>query len=171
MYYKHWPVALYKTKYFILLIIKTSLWGAAVARGEKWENKWNREDPGSLPTPGNLFKKLAYCALWNKIFFFYWIKTRLGTAPVNAAVVVFFSGLRQGIPDRTNNNRFCNTFTKMESVTLLTSDIYRYFLSLKRWSVSSASVLNTRWEKSGHALKICKFTSNFLNKNFDFVYL
>jgi hypothetical protein len=25
--------------------------------GEKWENKWNREDSGSLPTSGNLFKK------------------------------------------------------------------------------------------------------------------
>jgi hypothetical protein len=24
---------------------------------KKWENKWNLEDPGSLPTPGNLFKK------------------------------------------------------------------------------------------------------------------
>jgi hypothetical protein len=36
------------------------LWAAAVAQrlsGENEKNKWYQEDPGSLPTPGNLFKK------------------------------------------------------------------------------------------------------------------
>jgi hypothetical protein len=31
----------------------------------KWENKWNQEDPGSLPTPGNLLKNpnIFYCKI------------------------------------------------------------------------------------------------------------
>jgi hypothetical protein len=35
-------------------LYKESRCGSAV-KWWKWENKWNQEDPGSLPTPGNLF--------------------------------------------------------------------------------------------------------------------
>jgi hypothetical protein len=35
----------------------------------KWENKLNREDPGSLPTPGNLFKNVH--TIYNSIAAYY----------------------------------------------------------------------------------------------------
>jgi hypothetical protein len=31
----------------------------------KWENKWNWEDQGSIPTPGNLFKKCILSRLYS----------------------------------------------------------------------------------------------------------
>jgi hypothetical protein len=34
----------------------------------KWENKWYREDPGLLHTPGNLFKKTMYKEEVSSIF-------------------------------------------------------------------------------------------------------